>query len=65
MADVNRLVELGMVPELAAEVAAQIDAAAADLAPVVAAVQSPAAYSDTPADIAAALAAAGLMQPDA
>src|SRR3546814_19534821 len=29
MADVRRLVELGMVPELAKEVAAQIDAAAA------------------------------------
>lgn len=32
MADVRRLVELGMVPELAKEVAAQIDAAVAAVA---------------------------------
>ncbi|MBB6424950.1 hypothetical protein [Sphingopyxis sp. JAI128] len=38
-------------------------AAITTLAPVIAAVETPAAYSETPADISAALVAAGLMAP--
>lgn len=95
-ADVRRLTELGMVPELAKEVAAQIDdnlpveagsinnadiaadaaiattklADGTEIAALVAsdlvtAIGAPAAYSEVPADIAAALVAAGLMAPEA
>lgn len=94
-ADSRRMIELGMVPPLAAEVAAQIDdnlpvtpgsienadiAADADIATskladgtelaalagsdLVTAVGAPATYSEVPADIAAALVAAGLMAPE-
>lgn len=56
MANTRRLAELGMPTELAKEVAAQIEA----VLPA-----DPPAYSVDPEDIAAALVAAGLMQPDA
>lgn len=59
MADLRRLAELGMSTELAKEVAAQIDAAVPDPTP------TPVAYSEVPADLAAALVNAGLMEPDA
>lgn len=90
MADVRRLVELGMVPPLAKEVASQIDSEpvaagsvtnasvasdagiatskledGAALAPIVAAAETPAVYSETAADLAAVLVAAGLMEADA
>jgi hypothetical protein len=65
MANATRLIELGMVPELAAEVASQINAVATGLAPVAAAVADPAAFSETPADISLALVAAGLMEAEA
>jgi hypothetical protein len=65
MANATRLIELGMVPELAAEVASQINAVATGLAPVTAAVADPAAFSETPADISLALVAAGLMEAEA
>lgn len=58
MANAYRLMALSMVPPLAEEVAAQIDAATPTP-------PTPAAYSETPADLAAALVAAGLMEPDA
>jgi hypothetical protein len=104
-ADSRRLIELGMVPPLASEVAAQIDAnlpvedgsitnakIASDAAiattkladgtelaalvaletelsalggsDLVTAIGTPATYSEEPADLAAALVAAGLMAPD-
>lgn len=104
-ADVRRLIELGMVPPLAQEVAAQIDdnlpvtagsivnadinaaaaivttkladgtalaslvavdteLAALGASDLVTAVAAPATYSEVPADIAAALVAAGLMAPE-
>lgn len=55
MANADRLMALSMVPALAEEVAAQIDGAT----------PAPVPYSETPADLAAALVAAGLMEPDA
>lgn len=64
MADANRLMALSMVPPLAEEVANQMDAGAVP-AELAAALATPAAYSETPADISAVLVAAGLMEPDA
>lgn len=58
MTNEDRLTGRSMVPELAAEVVRQI-AAATPTPP------TPAAYSETPADLAAALVNAGLMEPSA
>ncbi len=82
-ANTKRLVELGMPPTLAKEVATQIDGSVvtppvtsvnaltgavvldADAVGAVAVPDTPPAYSVDPADLAAALVAAGLMAPDA
>lgn len=62
MANVKRLIELGMPTELAKEVAAQIESAVP--ASLQAAIADPAAYSTVAADISAALVTAGLMEED-
>ena len=80
MANVRRLTELGMAPELAKEVAAQIAAGPGPVASVngqtgtvvldaedvgaVASPDEPPAYSTTGSNLAAALVAAGLMEAD-
>lgn len=63
MANAERLIALSMVPVLATEVAKQVNDTSAGAVPakIVTATASPAPYSTTAADLAAALVAAGLM----